>query len=405
MVPPEDSGGSGVDGMEAIPSFGNAKSTQNSNLSAERNFELFLTYQNEVDPSWPTQILGISEDQANDVKVYERYARWLTFDFESNRKLSPVFGTIKEYVRHIGHYFARRFPTAGTRLRLLDGINSWMTILIDNIKRILAQEAFEDGTKVCMATSSLYFLSQHLYFINFVSYSNMFPQSSQLSTQAPSVNDKMMGAISQGYLGDGTQDAIMRALVLILCFMACGRCGEVAYLDWKVVEWDLALGVAVLMWRDVKNSKEKPVPLLPDLLIWSNDFYLVSAFAAVIGVFNLRASSEGSSFLFEHLKLNGGSVANKITGYLGDMADHSSKSKFKLSMPPNSKEYFDKSVKHTSHGFRHGACDVMQAHGVDDSIITDLSGHAPISEGKGAAKGTTFSTTYHKATRSRTVIG
>ena len=42
--------------------------------SAERNYEVFLKYQNEHDSSWPVLIRDISEAQANDIKLYERYA-------------------------------------------------------------------------------------------------------------------------------------------------------------------------------------------------------------------------------------------------------------------------------------------------------------------------------------------
>ena len=75
----------GVGGMAGIPSVENARSTQSSNSSAEKNFEIFLAYQNGQDSSWPVLIRDISEAQANDVKLYERYSSWLTFNFESNR--------------------------------------------------------------------------------------------------------------------------------------------------------------------------------------------------------------------------------------------------------------------------------------------------------------------------------
>lgn len=135
--------------MGGISSVGNARSTQSSNSSAEKNFEIFLAYQNGHDSSWPVLIRDISEAQANDVKLYERYSSWLTFNFESNRGGSPALGTIRDYVRHIGHFFSLRFTTLGTKLRHLDGNNSWMTILLDNVQRLLAQEAFDKGAKVC----------------------------------------------------------------------------------------------------------------------------------------------------------------------------------------------------------------------------------------------------------------
>ena len=223
-----------------------------------------------------------------------------------------------------------------------------------------------------------------------------------------------MGAVIHGYLRVGNIEAAMRALVLVLCFMAVGRCGEVAFLEWSLIDWDLAFGLVILTWRDVKNSKDKPVPLLPDAKTWTLDFYFISGFAAVLGMFNVRASSsssssegdEGPRFLFEQLKgLTGsGSVANKISGFLSDMTNPMSKSKFRASMPKYSAEYFGTDNNITSHSCRHGALDEMEANGVYESNASDLSGHAPGSEVKKTST-STFGTTYHKATKSSTAIG
>lgn len=129
-----------------------AKCTRSGNESAERNFDFFFEVSDEHYSSSPICICD--EEQANEIKLHERNSSccWLTFIFECSRKcnnkVSPVLGAIKFYVRNMGHYFSLWF-TRGHKVKHLDGSNSWMTILVDNVDRLLARENFEDGAKVC----------------------------------------------------------------------------------------------------------------------------------------------------------------------------------------------------------------------------------------------------------------
>ena len=78
-----------------------------------------------------------------------------------------------------------------------------------------------------------------------------------------------------------TGDASFRQLVLIQAFQACGRCGEVASCAWPLVHWNPALGVAVIKWRDLEKSNEKPVVLVPSCESMDGDAYAAFADAAV----------------------------------------------------------------------------------------------------------------------------
>jgi hypothetical protein len=75
-----------------------------------------------------------------------------------------VLGAIKFYVRNMGHYFSLWF-TRGHKVKHLDGSNSWMTILVDNVDRLLARENFEDGAKVCSIFMTLNFQAVFWSFI------------------------------------------------------------------------------------------------------------------------------------------------------------------------------------------------------------------------------------------------
>ena len=67
---------------------------------------------------------------------------WLTFIFKCSRKcnskVSPSAWRNQVLCTQYGH-----------KVKHLDGSNSWMTIHVDNVDRLLAREKFEDGAKVC----------------------------------------------------------------------------------------------------------------------------------------------------------------------------------------------------------------------------------------------------------------
>jgi integrase len=207
----------------------------------------------------------------------------------------------------------------------------------------------------------------------------------------------------EAYTRADNQEGALRALVLLLCFMAAGRCGEVAFIMWSLIEWDSALGIAIATWRDAKTSKDKPVPFIPAADAWASDIYLAFADAAAYGVFNLGGPST-PKLLFP--ELDGlSSVANKVSQYLQD-ATPGSKSKFASFLPKDSTEFFgDGSRNFTSHGIRHGACDEMGANGVNENNASDLTAHAQ-AEGGGKSKGGgTFVSTYRKVTKQSVVLG
>jgi len=69
--------------MGSILSVGMSQSSMNSNKSARTSFEKFLVDQNDYDSDWPTTMAELSEEQANDTKMYERFAFWLTYSTDS----------------------------------------------------------------------------------------------------------------------------------------------------------------------------------------------------------------------------------------------------------------------------------------------------------------------------------
>ena len=71
--------------MPGVASLGMAQSTIEGRDTTRRNFSEFLIEQNRVDSSWPINFDELTEEQANDITLYERYAFWLTYTSESSK--------------------------------------------------------------------------------------------------------------------------------------------------------------------------------------------------------------------------------------------------------------------------------------------------------------------------------
>jgi len=366
------SGKGSVNDMPSIPSLGISQATVQGRASSKVSFEKFLVEQHGCDDSWPKTMQELTEDQANDKALYERYAYWLTYESESSRGGALSLDTIKSYVRTAAQIMKQKFgDTAGSNLAKLDstGPANWMSRIVSNITRLVVQQAFDEGVDLHSEPSPL-----HLHHVK---------------------------AITVRLAEAGTQDAAFRKLVILMSFIAAGRCGEVASVAWPLIRWDYALGVPVVKWRDIKSSKDKPVVLLPSRLSSDGDIFIGLGDCAVLGQFCIGGPSE---FLFSQFaNLAGAGVAPKVSKMLqalvpgapGDYSKFTVDDLGLLAHPP------------TSHDIRHGAVETMEANGVGPGHVIDVTGHAPGSRGDdktGVQQGSALSS-YHKTTPSRVTVG
>jgi hypothetical protein len=106
--------------MGAIPALGMAAATVKARNSTTASFNSFLQDQHQVDETWPVTMESLTEEQANDRTLYERYAFWLTYTSESSRGVSYSLGTIKSYARSAAQIMFQRFKTPGSNLSMLE---------------------------------------------------------------------------------------------------------------------------------------------------------------------------------------------------------------------------------------------------------------------------------------------
>lgn len=182
-----------------------------------------------------------------------------------------------------------------------------------------------------------------------------------------------------------------------MIFAAAGRGGEVASCAWNLINFDHALGLNYFDWIDYKNSKKKPVPILPGLTP-DSDVFLAFGDCAINGQFNIGGATIerfGKSVFTQFDGLS--DVSTKVTSMLTCFAPMGTGCYGKYSV-----EGLDEDA--TSHSLRHGACDEMSAHGVFPSHRTDLSGHASGSTG-GPSQSSAFESNYNRIQLSNVVIG
>ncbi len=144
--------------------------------------------------------------------------------------------------------------------------------------------------------------------------------------------------------------------------------------------------------------------MLPARVSWELDMYLNQGDAACTGQFNLGASDQPSSSdgtgksLYPQFA-SVGSVATKISKFVQDLVPGSG-SQFAAFEVPQLNE-----LNYSSHGFRHGAIEEMEANGVGPGHVTDLSGHAQSSGSSGNSSSSAFESSYHKISVARVTIG
>jgi hypothetical protein len=214
-------------------------------------------------------------------------------------------------------------------------------------------------------------------------------------------------SIVEVLMRSNTPDAYFKAAVTLLCFKACGRCGEVVTANWPVFAWQYALNLPKLNWYEFKTGKTKPVLLLPARWDWRRDILLILGFAAATGQFNLGGPAVGSSAksLFSQLDdLEGdGAVASKITGFLHDLTPGSRSAADNAGLAAAALN----GGNYTSRSIRYGAIAEEESRGVRQTNVTDHSGHAPSSVSErngGVGSGSAFDS-YHIVSDKSVVIG
>ena len=207
--------------------------------------------------------------------------------------------------------------------------------------------------------------------------------------------------IVEAYISANCADASFRAVICLQSYMAVGRCSEVAINDWHSVAWNHEHHIAVHNWRDIKNSKKKPVPILPSRVKHQLDLYLIYADAGILGNFNLGGPSKGQDhkIIFDQFSFVN-KAAPKVSRMIEDITQGSTSGAYCSHLVPSIVPGT------TSHGFRHGPIEDMEGTGVEGGLAADLSGHAPPSGGSGPTKtSSAFESSYHVATVARTIMG
>jgi len=105
----------------------------------------FLEYQR-IHPEhrdWPATMAGLTEVQANDKEMFERFSYYLVYHTELK------YGTVKDYLRSIGQQLLDMFPnTAGSNLSYLNGKNNWLSKIVIATSAMFVEKAIAEGGSV-----------------------------------------------------------------------------------------------------------------------------------------------------------------------------------------------------------------------------------------------------------------
>lgn len=135
--------------MGSVPTRGASDSVVGVREASLACFNTFLVAQNEYDSSWPEVWSDLSPEQANDPALYGRLAFWCVNTHESTRTNGTLsIGTIGKYVRGAAQEMAREKHLVGGALEKIDNNNSWLSAVVNNIKREAYQLAFDENTQV-----------------------------------------------------------------------------------------------------------------------------------------------------------------------------------------------------------------------------------------------------------------
>jgi hypothetical protein len=104
--------------------------------AATARFNSFLAEQHQLDETWPSTMESLTEAQANDRTLFERFAFWLTYTTESTSGEAFKLGTIKSYVRSAAQMMMHKYNVRGSNLSMLEVPNNWLSKIVTNMERL-----------------------------------------------------------------------------------------------------------------------------------------------------------------------------------------------------------------------------------------------------------------------------
>ena len=146
--------GDGRESIGALSSIGDAKSTKQARTYAMKNFVKFLVYQRDhwegKCKDWPILAEDLTSEQANDQRLFERYAYWNVHECTKAGGGDLALGSMVDYVRSMGQQLMQLFGDDSARniLSRLSSNNNWLSGITANMISKVAERAFAEGSEV-----------------------------------------------------------------------------------------------------------------------------------------------------------------------------------------------------------------------------------------------------------------
>ena len=257
---------------DQITGHGNAPSTIKVKNSVMNNFNEFLQFKNYPKFPLPESNYVDNDDDSVDMNptmskeffcreelMYE-YSYYLVKINKSkmHKNEELMLRTVKEYMRKVMQNAKLVFGEDGVgdffRGQEKDCPKDyWWKKLIENLERNIARRCIDNEQK--------------------------------LTDSPPSLARRIMILVGMAYISAGTQESLLRRLILVLVYMVCGRAGEVATTTWKLVVWDYTLGMLYFDWSMPKTGKQKGIMIVPDSESYAMDLYKAFGDCFIAGSF------------------------------------------------------------------------------------------------------------------------
>ena len=165
-----------------------------------------------------------------------------------------------------------------------------------------------------------------------------------------------------------------RAFLIVFKFLAVGRAGEVATINWDKTLWCPIQNIFRLTWSSTKTSKDKGLGIFSEKVFTFIDFYLLLSHLFIMGYFVTNRTAEAEdplhNFWFQKLRsMSVKSVAPTISRYLQDVApgsDSKTYSNYVVASVPQD-------VSRSS--LRISGVNIMASKGVSLENIVNMTGH------------------------------
>jgi hypothetical protein len=223
-----------------ITGQGNANMTIQGTKSAINNFNVFCE----------SKKYALMDDIEADVfcreeMMYE-YSYWVVQVYLKESDDEPLMTrTTTQYIGRVMNEGRRRFGnTNGDFFRGLDDdapVSHWYKKLLKNVERNCSRRAIDRGEKI--------------------------------TDSPPPTGRDIIAAMALAYFSCGTQEAMLRRLLIVLIFLVAGRAGEVAASTWNLLSWDHTLKNLYFNWSQPKTSKQKGIGIVSDNDNHGTDIY------------------------------------------------------------------------------------------------------------------------------------